>query len=110
MSALVLPGAGHLLLKRYASAAIFGGFSLWAIYYITTSVMDRAYSIVEKMQSGGHPMDIAAMTQMMANQAGVPAEQYLSIATTGFILCWVVAVIDAYRVGSQRDKTSRMFY
>jgi len=102
LSALVFPGAGHLYLKRYFSGFILMGLSLAGILYIISVTVDRAFQIVDKIQSGAIPPDVDAITQALALQSGGAGTDLLNAATMLIVLCWIVGIVDSYRVGRLR--------
>jgi hypothetical protein len=105
LSALVFPGSGHLYLKKYVHGLVLAGASLAALYYLFSKSMEEAMRIVENIQSGSVQPDVAAIMEMASNQP-VGADAYLlDVATTVFIICWVLGMIDSYRVGRVQDRT-----
>jgi len=59
LSALVFPGAGHLLLKKRIIDAVLTCASLVALYLIIANMLNRAQEIADKILSGDVAPDAA---------------------------------------------------
>lgn len=106
LSALVVPGAGHIYLKKYIAGVVLLGAAIIPIYYLVTTAITRALEITDKIQSGEVPLDVAAITELVAKQATGSEAQMQTIATTVFIISWLIGIIHSYRVGRVLDKNS----
>jgi hypothetical protein len=103
LSTFVFPGFGHLYLKRYSRAlvimfSVFAGLG-YMIWSVTVSALNRLDAMV-KVQGG------SANLQELSDTVGS------NILTTGpyneavfyVIACiWIFAIVDAYRIGKQRE-------
>jgi TM2 domain-containing membrane protein YozV len=103
LSAFVFPGAGHIYLKKYISGGVLFGASLLGIYYLISKTVESALQIVEKIQSGEVQPDVTAITQLVTKQSTGAESQLLNIATATIIICWIIGIIDSYRIGRLRD-------
>ena len=104
LSALVFPGAGHFLLKRYITGVVLATTALATLYLLIAKAVEKALLISEKIQSGEVPLDVAAITELVTRQATGADSQLLNIATTVLIISWLIAIIDSYRVGYGQEK------
>jgi len=104
LSALVFPGLGHLLLKKYVAALLLGGTAFVSIYWLVSRVVERTLQISEKIQSGEVQLDATAITELISKQAGGAEAQSLDVATAVIVIVWLVAVVDSYRLGRLQDK------
>ena len=102
-SALIFPGAGHFLLKYYVHGTVLAGISLGSVYYLTTTAVEKAMLNAEKIQSGDTPMDVTAITNLVASQPTGNNPDLLTIATTALFICWIGGVLDSYRLGRRQD-------
>jgi len=48
-------------------------------------------------------MDVAAMMEMASKQPAGSEVYLIDVATAVFIVCWIIGIIDSYRVGRVRD-------
>ena len=62
--------------------------------------MEKATQISEKILNGGIHLDIETVTELASNQASGADVQLLNIATTVFVVCWLIGIIDSYRVSA----------
>jgi hypothetical protein len=107
ISAFVFPGVGHITLKRYIPGFILIAVSLTALYYLISKATENALRIVENIQSGNVPLDVTTITELVEKQSTGTESQLLNIATVTILLCWVIGIIDSYRVGLVQDKNKQ---
>ncbi len=103
LSALIFPGVGHLALKRYPRGIAFILTSTIAMIIIVAEAVKTAFAILEKIDTSGEQITrevIVAAT----NQAIIPPGSFTLNAGLIFLsLCWIIGVIDAYRIGKSID-------
>lgn len=105
LSLLVLPGAGHFFLKKYYMGSALASISVVSVYYILSIALEKAVDISQKIQLGEIHPDIIAVTEMISNNpVGSDDAQVVSVATTSIIICWLIGIVDSYRVGRMQDK------
>ncbi|MDP2643432.1 MAG: hypothetical protein Q8P24_00690 [Desulfobacterales bacterium] len=103
LSGLVFPGAGQVALKHYMRGAVFILAASAAVFVMIWKAVQNAFVILAKLQTDGgtiHLNEISnAATQASAGPEGFPSRFLLLF----LIFCWVIATIDAYRIGRQKD-------
>jgi uncharacterized membrane protein len=104
LSALVFPGAGHMFLKKYLAGALIIGTSIAAVYYLLSKSLEMASQITEELQRGNIQLDIETITELVSKQSTAADVQLLNIATAAFFICWLIGIIDSYRIGRTQDK------
>ncbi|MDH5611706.1 MAG: hypothetical protein OEY66_04515 [Gammaproteobacteria bacterium] len=104
LSAFIFPGTGHLFLKKYIQAVVLAGTAFAASYYLISKSVERALQIVEKIESGDITPDVLAITELLEKQAAGAEAQSLDIAMAIIIICWLIGIVDAYRLRNLRDK------
>ncbi len=105
LSAFVFPGLGHLLLKRYISAAILATTAFTASYLLISKILEDAMQIVDKIQHGDLPADVITITELVSQQTDGNDLLSSNIMTSVLLITWLVAIIDCYRIGrSQENK------
>ena len=104
LSALVFPGAGHLLLKRYITGAVLVCAALAALYLIVADILEKALAIVEKIERGEISPDVAAIAELLSRQPMGNESQLLGAALPVLVICWVIGIADSYRCGRALDK------
>jgi hypothetical protein len=106
-SAIILPSAGHFYLKRYLRGVMLAVPFLIASTYLLNLAVERASEIIEKVMSGQIPYDPEAISALISAQSAQSADSGThssQIATWTLIVCWVIGVIDSYRLGSLQEK------
>jgi hypothetical protein len=104
LSALVFPGMGHLSLKKYVAAIVLVGASFVSIYYTMSKSLENAMQIVEQIQKDNGQTDVAAIMDAASKQPADSDAYLINIATYVFVICWLIGIIDSYRVGRVQDK------
>lgn len=97
-SALIFPGSGQLLLKKYVSAVCFALFACVGVYLLLSDLWSRYQEILDKIQAGEVAADLASITELVHQQTAT-ATTSLSPALTILLITWLVSIIEAYRVG-----------
>lgn len=103
LSGLVFPGIGHFYLKRYVRGALLAFGAALAIYYIGSTVLHIALDIVEKSAESGVLLDMATISGLVS-QVSEATRHSTNIATTVFLVFWVVGIVDSYRVGHTSEQ------
>jgi hypothetical protein len=104
LSMLVFPGVGHLYLKKYSRALgiifpVFIGFG-YMIWSAVASALDRFEEAMVKVR-GGTP-NLHELSDIFGLKIS-PIGPYSEAVFYGIICIWIFAVIDAYRIGKQRE-------
>lgn len=99
LSALVFPGTGHFFLKKQLRGIILTGATLAALTVIISQAITKAQQIVEKIQLGEVQLDVTAIAELVSKQAAGTDAQQLNIASLALLICWLLGIIDAYRIG-----------
>ena len=106
LSALVLPGAGHIFLKKYIMAFVLVGVSICGVYYIMSIALSKATEIMHKIQLGEVQPDLISIMELVSKQSSITDAQSVNIATTSILVCWVIGIVDSYRVGRLQEKSN----
>jgi len=98
LSALVFPGAGHFLLKRYLRGAVFAAAALGALAVSVGEAVTRARAVSDRILSGEVALQTDAIARAITQSAGAD-QGLIRIATYALFVIWLAAAIDAYRIG-----------
>ena len=104
LSGLVFPGTGHLVLKQYLRGSILLLTALIAMSVIVRIIFQQAQAIVDRVVSGEIPLETAAISELVAGASGDSNSYISSVAMTVFLACWLIGIIDSYRVGIALEK------
>lgn len=103
LSAFAFPGAGHIFLKKHIAGAALVVVSLGAIYFLASYTVEKGLQITEKILSGDGQLDVAAITELLSKRPTGTDTQLINIATAILIICWLIGIVDSYRVGRLQD-------
>ena len=100
LSALVYPGAGHFILKKYAvCVALVVAFSV-PLVLVINEIMTKTRQIAEQISNGEITSDLTAITEAVLNLTS--GNEALSINISIMTIVWVISILDAYRVGKSK--------
>jgi hypothetical protein len=100
LSTLVLPGLGHLVLKKYALAATFVASFVYLLLGIIKEIHNKTQHVVESIIRGEIPLEVTAIKQTLINQ-GVLESSQLSTSSYLLFIVWAISAIDAYRIAKK---------
>ena len=104
LSAFVFPGVGHFLLKKHIPGMVLAGIAFASLYFIVSTMVERALQIVDRVQRGEVQLDVAAITELLSSQPTGTDAKLLGVAWTVLIISWLVGIADSYRVGRAQGK------
>jgi len=108
LSALVVPGAGQLYLKHYGRGFTFIGVSLACLWILMDRAMQLASTVLDQLTAEGGAIDPAHITELVAQASNAPGSPLATIASLGLAGCWLVGIVDAYRLGRRQAEASRL--
>jgi len=103
LSGLVFPGLGQIALKHY-----WRGFTLVlavmaCLYIMIVTAVQQAYAILDAIEAEGGMPDSDTISQAAAQAAAASDSPVITVVSLLIVVCWIVAIIDAYRIGKQKD-------
>jgi hypothetical protein len=108
LSGLVFPGLGQVILKHYKRGIAFMLAVLAGLSVIVVKASQQALAIVEKIQSEGGAIDMNTISKA-ATQASTTSESFVfNLVLLLIIVCWIIGVVDAYRIGRKKDIEERL--
>jgi hypothetical protein len=103
LSALVYPGIGQLFYQAYRRAVFFMVmFSMTAYFYIE-EVVSKYQPLIDKVKSGELALNGQALINEISKNPIALDPKLVSLLTYILFSCWLVGVIDAYRIGIKKD-------
>ncbi|MCP5305714.1 MAG: hypothetical protein H6953_09715 [Chromatiaceae bacterium] len=101
LSALVLPGAGHLYLRRFLAGGLLAGVALAALYVLLAGATEVALQVGEQIVQGQAQPDLATLTQQINDLSRNDRAPHLGLATTVLTVTWLIGIVDSYRIARQ---------
>lgn len=102
-STFVFPGTGHLYLRKYPTALILIGVSCASLYYLLVKTAENAMQMAEQLQTGNGQIDITSISELASAQSSGGDSMMLNIASLAILACWIIGIVDSYRVGKLQD-------
>jgi hypothetical protein len=107
LSGLVFPGLGQVILKHYKRGIFLMLIASVTMLLIIVKAMQHALAILEKIGLEGGIIDMSTISNA-ATQASTASESFLfKLLFLLIIFCWIIGVVDAYRIGKKRDIEER---
>ena len=103
LSALVFPGLGQIVLKRYQRGVVLMLATVAGLVAIVATAAREAWRILETIESGGGVIDQDAMSRAIAQSTAWSDNLAFNLLLVAITICWVYAAVDAYRIGKQQD-------
>jgi hypothetical protein len=104
LSGLIFPGVGHMVLKQYLRGSILMLSALIALSVIVTKAIKQALIIVDRINNGEIPVEAGANTDLVAKSTSGAEGSILNIAVLIVGACWLIGIIDSYRLGIIQEK------
>jgi hypothetical protein len=105
-SAFIFPGSGHFLLKKHIQGALLAGLGILCTYALLSTAVEIAQNISAKILSGEIFPDITTLTEEISRQIAASDTLLADISTYLLAACWLVGIVDSYRVGRLQDKAN----
>jgi len=103
LSGLVFPGLGQVNLKHYKRGIALMLIVSISLLVIVVKAVLQALTILEKIESEGRAIDMSTILNA-TTQASTTSDSLLyKFVLLLIILCWIIGIVDAYRIGKKRD-------
>lgn len=104
LSGLIFPGLGQIALKRYPRGIALMLVVMSALIVMIVTAVQQAYAVLESIEAAGGTPDSETIRQAAEHAAAAPGSALIPAMALLIVICWVVGVIDAYRIGRQKDR------
>jgi acid phosphatase family membrane protein YuiD len=103
LSGLVFPGLGQIALKRYWRGLALMLAVMACLYIMIVTAVQQAYAILESIETEGGMPDGDIISQAAVQAAAASDSPMISAVSVLIIVFWIIGIIDAYRIGKQKD-------
>jgi hypothetical protein len=93
-----------MVLKQYLRGSILMLSALIALSVIVTKAIKQALTIVDRINSGEIPVEAGAITELVSKSTSGADGSVLNIAALVVVACWLIGIIDSYRLGIIQEK------
>lgn len=103
LSGLIFPGLGQLKLKHRARGMALMFIVLASLLVIVIRSVQQALAVLENIELADGEIDIGSILNSVTQAPTTFDSLIFHLASSLIILCWVIGVIDAYRLGKRKD-------
>jgi len=103
LSGLVFPGLGQIALKRYWRGFALILAAMAGLYIMIVTAVQQAYAILDSIEAEGGMPDSDTISQAAAQAAAASDSPMITAVSWLILVCWIVGIIDAWRIGKQMD-------
>lgn len=107
LSAFIAPGSGHFYLKHKRSALVFFSLAVISLMLLLVQIYQVAQVIALDIQNGTLPLDVGVISAEITQQTQTTMANANELLY-GFLLCWLVALLDSIRLGLKQDKQGKL--
>lgn len=104
LSGLAFPGLGQIFLKHYTKAVIIISVVLVSTFAVIFKAVEMALAVLEKIESESAIISLYNIRSAADQALTSPGSLVISIGLLVILLCWIIATIDAYRIGRKIDE------
>ncbi len=103
LSGLIFPGLGQIILKHYKRGTVIMITVLVSMSVFIVKTVQHALDILEKIESQGGAISMSTISNAATQASTTSGNLTLNIVLLLVILCWIIGVVDAYRIGKIKD-------
>lgn len=108
LSALVLPGAGHLYLKHYPRGLALIAISLACLWVFVDRAMQQASIVLDQVASEGAAVDVGRLSELVTQTSNGSGSLVVTVASLMLAGCWVIGIVDAYRIARNQQNRNAL--
>ena len=103
LSGLVFPGLGQVILKHRKRGITLMLAVSASLLVIVVKAVQQALTILEKIELEGGAINMSTISNA-ATQASTTYDSIIfKLLLLLIIFCWIIGVVDAYRIGKRKD-------
>jgi predicted acyltransferase len=103
LSGLIFPGLGQISLKHYKRGIVIMLTVLVGMSVFIVKAVQHALGILEKIESQGGAISISTISNAATQASATSGNLTFNLALLLVIICWIIGVVDAYRIGKIKD-------
>jgi TM2 domain-containing membrane protein YozV len=107
LSGLVFPGAGQIYLKRIIRGIGYIIVTLIPMVVVVADLTRMATHALDNLAGQGDAIDMTAISNAATHAAADASGLRINMLLLLMVVCWLVSVVDAFRLGRQRDRLAR---
>jgi len=103
LSGLIFPGLGQVVLKHYKRGAVIMLTVLVSLSVVAVKAVQHALAILEKIELEGGSISMSTISNAAAKASTTSGSLTFNLVLLLVILCWIIGIVDAYRIGKKKD-------
>ncbi len=103
LSGLVFPGYGQFVLKHYKRGIVLMIISFASLVVIGVKVRQQIFVVLEKIEYGDGAIDMSEILNAVNLVDTTSGDFIYRFASLLLLFCWIIGVVDAYRIGWRKD-------
>ena len=103
LSGLIFPGLGQISLKHYKRGIVIMLTVLVGMSVFIVKAVQHAHGILEKIESQGGAISISTISNAATQASATSGNLTFNLALLLVIICWIIGIVDAYRIGKIKD-------
>ena len=107
LSGLVFPGLGQIVLKQYKRGVVLMLAVSVSLSVILIKAVKQAFAVLEMIESKGGAVDMGTVSNAATQASNTSDNLIFKFLLLLITFCWIVGVVDAYRIGRKKDIESR---
>jgi TM2 domain-containing membrane protein YozV len=106
LSGLIFPGLGQIVLKHYKRGVVIMLTALAGMSVVVAKTVQHALTILEKIESEGGAISMSTISNAATQASTTSGNLMFNLTLLLVILCWIIGVVDAYRIGKKKADSS----
>jgi hypothetical protein len=107
LSGLIFPGLGQVVLKHYKRGAVIMLTVLVSLSAVVVKAVQHALAILEKIELEGGAISMSTISNAATQASTNSGSLTFNLLLLFIIVCWIIGVVDAYRIGRKKDIEQR---
>jgi hypothetical protein len=107
LSGLLFPGLGQVVLGHYKRGIALALSVLVCLLVIVVKALRQALVILDKIEAEGRVVDMSTISSIASRSSTASDAVIYNFVLLLIMLLWIVAIVDAYRLGRKKDLEER---
>jgi len=103
-SALIFPGAGQIILARYARGALFFALAFVSGILCITGIVRQAVVALQDLVARGVVIDTPKVISLVADISIYASSLLIQLSFLLLFCCWLTSSFDAWLIGRKMDE------
>jgi len=108
LSGLIFPGLGQIALKHYKRGVVLMLTVIASMAAVAVKTVQHALAILEKIELEGGIISVNTILNAATQASTTSASLIINLLLLLIMVCWIIGVVDAYRIGRKKDMAERL--